>query len=473
MAAPKSNSNGSLLSSLLNSPSAAAAALPANPPAVDPSLSPPPSAAPASVSEPIREALPPFPKKPGRGSNLARFGIAVVLLLACVALLGHVGRQPLKDLYYQRLAPLLQSGSGEKEGEPAAETPLATVETSVDRSADPVVETVSPKPGGIHPPLPGQLAPGEPPPTPPKTAPSNQETAGAPSIAPVPDDPDSAGPMTEIKRATPALPDDLTPITPAAPPKPAESLIEVPGAMERTTSRTGTPEVTVPDEAKPAAEALLEFLSSESLEGKRKFILGVDDPQIKALVERYYGQADPGPIPVTSISLLRHDPNPEVGGGMQSVFMVASPEWTYPIPVMLQETKNGFKLDWIAFIEFKDNMLLKFVQAYRDNPSRFHVSIKRSHYFERDVPDLENKDCFIIQPPQEDFEVSVFVPKNTPLAEKLRRDLSWSTQFAYVLAEIQWRDDGTHQWIELTAVPQLNWYITTDTPGAAREAAGK
>jgi hypothetical protein len=45
----------------------------------------------------------------------------------------------------------------------------------------------------------------------------------------------------------------------------------------------------------------------------------------------------------------------------------------------------------------------------------------------------------------------------------LRRELTWSTQYAYVLAEIQWREDGTNQWVELTDVPQLNWYISTDT----------
>jgi hypothetical protein len=154
---------------------------------------------------------------------------------------------------------------------------------------------------------------------------------------------------------------------------------------------------------------------------------------------------------------------------MQTVFMVASPDWKLPIPVMIQETKSGLKLDWIAFVEFKDNWLFKFVQAYHPTPGRFHVSVKRSHYFERDVPDLENKDCFLIQPPQEDFEVAVFVDKKSPLAEMLRRELTWSTQYAYVLAEIQWREDGTNQWVELTDVPQLNWYISTDTESSDKK----
>jgi hypothetical protein len=51
----------------------------------------------------------------------------------------------------------------------------------------------------------------------------------------------------------------------------------------------------------------------------------------------------------------------------------------------------------------------------------------------------------------------------------LRRELTWSTQYAYVLAEIQWREDGTNQWVELTDVPQLNWYISTDTESSDKK----
>jgi len=224
----------------------------------------------------------------------------------------------------------------------------------------------------------------------------------------------------------------------------------------------------IPDEAKPAADALVAFLMADTLEEKRKYILGAEDPQVANLINRYYGANSPTPIPVTTIGFIRHDPNPEVGGGMQSVFMVASPDWKYPIPVMLQETKSGIKLDWIAFTEFKDDWLFKFVETFRSDPARFHVSIRRGHYFDRDVPDLENKHCFFIQPPQEHFEVAVFVPKNTPLADMLGRELSWGTQNAYVLAEIQWRDDGQFKWVELTAVPQLNWHITIEPPPVAK-----
>ena len=424
---------------------------------------------PARRSASPRPALPPFPNRPSRGSNLLRLAIAVVMLLGCVGIIGYLAKGTLLDLYHQHLAPLISGEDADTLPDSSASTLTLEKPTGADpESSKPVPQDSPPppEPPTKTPPKVESLVTAPPPPAPnpaspsaPSTAPSTTEPAMTePTPAP-------SKPAEVVAKATPVPMDQLPKV---GEPPPASggltNLMEVPGAGTSTGSSTSALEGTeVPKEAKPAADALVEFLKAESLDAKTRFILGATDPQIKALIDRYYGQAPAEPIEVTNLTYIRHDPNPEVGGGMQCVFSVASKEWTYPIPVMLQQTKDGFKLDWISFIEFKDNWLEKFVQSFRPNPGRFHVGIKRTHYFERDVPDLDGKDCFIIQPPSGHFEVAVFVPKNTPLAEMLKRELTWSTQQAYVLAEIQWREDGTNQWIELTAVPQLNWYITMES----------
>jgi ABC-type glycerol-3-phosphate transport system substrate-binding protein len=143
----------------------------------------------------------------------------------------------------------------------------------------------------------------------------------------IPPTPDGNSVPEIVKPAMPALPGDLP-----APPTPKTSLMEVPNdqatpsgsaSLTRPTADLSTAADT-PDAAKPAAKALIEFLASDSVEAKRKFILGAGDPQVNSHIERYYGQTSPAAIPVTSIGFIRHDPNPEVGGGMQSVFMVAT-----------------------------------------------------------------------------------------------------------------------------------------------------
>ena len=125
---------------------------------------------------------------------------------------------------------------------------------------------------------------------------------------------------------------------------------------------------------------------------------------------------------------------------------------------MLQEEGGSFKVDWLAFVEFRDNLLYKFLSAYQDEPARFHVGIRRTHYFESDVPDLDGKDCFEIQPPLPTYVGFVFVPKTSPLAADLAGRISWETSKAYVIVELRWRKLGDQKWVELTGVPQLNWY---------------
>lgn len=422
----------------------------------------------AQLSKRSRKPLPPIPGRPSKGSNLLRLSIAALFIFGAIGALLFAFKDPLTDLYYQHIAPLFVQAEETEPAEPPPAQPLT--DTDPVETIKPAVAETAPK---AEPP-PAKPAASNP--MPPATSLDTDtdtdvvkpmpQAPKPPIDSQIPPTPDSNSVPEIVKPAMPALPGDLP-----APPTPKTSLMEVPNdqatpsgsaSLTRPTADLSTAADT-PDAAKPAAKALIEFLASDSVEAKRKFILGAGDPQVNSHIERYYGQTSPAAIPVTSIGFIRHDPNPEVGGGMQSVFMVASPEWKYPIPVMIQETKAGFKLDWIAFIEFKDNWLLKFVQGYHETPGRFHVSIKRSHYFDRDVPDLDEKDCFLIQPPQEDFEVAVFVPKKSPLAEMLRRELGWSTQYAYILAEIQWRQQGDNQWVELTAVPQLNWYISTES----------
>lgn len=390
----------------------------------------PPSSAPKS-----RQPLPPFPNRPSKGSSLVRFFIALILFLGALALLGYFFATPLRQIYQQHIAPRL----GLMEEPAGVVAPPLTTEPEDN---PPVVSSI----------LDSQK----------ESPPLGQ--SDAPTSTPLPE---------VIEKAKPAELDLTT--MPKIEPLTPDGLMEVPQnpqnqEINNSVNLASPPSfaTTIPDEAQPAADALIAFLAAETVDEKRKFILGSDDPQVANLISRYYTAKSAGPIPVTTIGFIRHDPNPEVGGGMQTVFMVASPDWKHPIPVMLQETQSGIKLDWIAFTEFKDDWLFKFVETFRSDPARFHVSIRRGHYFDKDVPDLDNKHCFFIQPPQEHFEVAVFVPKDTPLANMLTRELSWGTQNAYVLAEIQWRDDGQFKWVELTAVPQLNWHITIEPPPAGK-----
>lgn len=253
--------------------------------------------------------------------------------------------------------------------------------------------------------------------------------------------------------------------TEPAPPTLAPS----PAQAATTTAEAVNSVIDMKPEAAPAIEALHHFFAAKSLDERLKHTLG--SAAVKPLMERYYAKTDPGPLAVNEIRFLRYDPTPETGGGAHCVFSVASKLWEYPIPVMLQKEGGSFKVDWLAFVEFRDNLLFQFLSSFQDMPARFHVGIRRTHYFDEDVPDLDSKDCFEIQPPFPSYVGYVFVPKGTPLATDLGNRISWDTVASYVIVELRWKRLGEMKWVELSAVPQLNWYSFQTT--AQQESSTK
>ena len=279
-------------------------------------------------------------------------------------------------------------------------------------------------------------------------------------------------PGTALSKVEPPTP-NLVEVTPAKT-GPSSTASAVPDSPPSTKASDEPQEANIQTspEGKKAAETLKTFFAAKNLDERLPLTLGADS--MKSLMERYYAKKDAGPIAVDEIKLLRHDPNPATGGGAHCVFTVASKQWDYPIPVMLQEEGGTYKVDWLAFVEFRDNLLFEFLSAYQDVPARFHVGIRRTHYFEEDVPDLDQKDCFEIQPPVPTYVGYVFVPKGTPLAADLGTRIGWETMTAYVIVELRWKREGDRKWVELTAVPQLNWYsFPQATPTAKPVPAAK
>lgn len=306
---------------------------------------------------------------------------------------------------------------------------------------------------------------------------------------------DPNAPAPKAEPAAPAQAEKITPEEiaalsapkPAVPPAPApaspsgQGLMEVPSKPMTPSLQNGsdattaenltvpaskeTPKVEVSDEAKPASEALLKFLNAADLKERLKYTLAANT--MKPIMERYYEAQPDGPVRVDAIGLVRYDPKPQMGGGAHVVFGVESRGWEYPVPVMLEETKDGFQVDWLSFVEFKDRLLEKFFEGYQEGPARFHVGITRTHYFEDKVPNSGNKDAFRVSPaPPNPFLTTVFVEKDSQVGRELKDRIPWGSQ-VWAIVELEWVKLGSQQWVQLAAVPQLNWY-SVPTEGKAK-----
>jgi len=382
----------------------------------------------------VNRPRPQFNNRPRRSSSVFMFLVASLLLVGFLGAVGYIFRKPLMDVY----------ASVVKKETPAVEAPALPSPTAapVATSTQATSPTVPP-------------------------APSDEPPAPRPATT-------GFDPTETVLRASsipkPMVVEDGTEPTPTVKPPGPDGLVEVPApAVPTPTAPTQAPEVAtgggsapveinVPPEGEPALKALKQFLFARDLNERRPHILGADDPEMLTLVDRYYKVNSPGPIDTANIMFMRLDENPETASAPHCVFQVSTKDLPYPIPVMLQGSPDGYKVDWISFIEFKDELLFKFLSKFQEVPGSFHVGISRSHYFEEDVPDRESKDCFRLQPPSAPYEGYVFVPKDSPLSADLRNKISWETETSFVIVELQWRKLGTFQWVEMTGMPQLNWY---------------
>lgn len=395
-----------------------------------------------------------------RGTNFIRLAFAAIFLLGFLGLVGFL----LKD----HLMDLIPSLTGHDVAE----------ETSKEEPGNPIQLLSNPDPG-----TPSKLSsnaiPEKPSPSSEAPAKSAPKTAGFDPLESTPSKATSVAPKEQVATALPssapsaasAAPMAASPVPPAA-----GTLLEVPAKPAMNAESSSAPaaspsslgqshtieEEDVPAAAQPAVEALKKFLNSKSLEERLKYTLGAD--MMKPHMERYYAHAPDGPILVDRIQFVRMDPNPELGSGKHCILSLENKTWEFSVPVMLEEKEDGFKVDWVAFVEFKDRMLEKFFQTYMTGKACFHVGIIRHHYFGDGVPNLDHKDVFRVGPaPPNSFQESVFLDKDSALAQELRVRIPWETH-VWAVVELEWKKLGSQQWVELSAVPQMHWYSLPMAP---------
>lgn len=288
-----------------------------------------------------------------------------------------------------------------------------------------------------------------------KSAPPSPPASGTAAARTPPQATPTDGPPVTVLPPLPVTPEDIKASTnrvdrsPAGSRKTESPVVLGPASNAVRVFDNATPET------QGAVETLKRFLAANSWQEREKHVQMAE--KVRPLMEQYYQLNPDGPIVVRQIQLMRHDKAPNTGGPPHCVFQVSGGDLKQPLPVMVEEEGNNWKVDWLTFTEFKDDLLQRFLESYQDEPKRFHVMMRRTHYFDEDVPGLDKLICFEIQPPMPGFAGHVFVRRGTPLAQSLDRNVGWEVSKAAAIVEIQWRKEGNQQWVELTDVPQYNW----------------
>lgn len=291
--------------------------------------------------------------------------------------------------------------------------------------------TVSPI-SQVAPPVPGKPAPVA------TLSGSGSPKAKDPVPSQQPDEPKALAPLP-MEKAAPTDTVQFTPVPVAT---------EVPKAVAIPPLRLNP----VPAEAQTAFEALRKFLEVPTWNERANY---VKKPEVvKAQMEKYASLTGDGPIVVSSINFMERFTKDK---DAYCTFEVSGGFLPHAVMAIVEQPANGpAQVDWESFVEFKDDLLLKFLESNGAPNQKFRVTMQRIHYFDKDVPDLESKDSFSIRQPNAPYEGHVFIEKNSILGKQLANQLPWAKDLL-LIAELTWKTNGKYHWVELQAIPSYGW----------------
>ncbi len=207
---------------------------------------------------------------------------------------------------------------------------------------------------------------------------------------------------------------------------------------------------------KAPREALASFLGAPNWQERAKYVQSLD--RVSPLMQKYYSENRDGPIFANTVTFQNSERVPG-NDSMFFLFHITTDKVPEGFPVSVEETKNGMRIDWEAFVEFNDKLLFGFLNKYQEEPQRFHVIMRRAHYFGPGVPDLEEKYAFRIEPPIPGYQGYAFVDRDDAIVQnKLSYQLEWHA-ISYPIVELQWKrnTETLQQYVTIKDIVQNNW----------------
>lgn len=169
-----------------------------------------------------------------------------------------------------------------------------------------------------------------------------------------------------------------------------------------------------------------------------------------------------GPVPVEGISLFTDETVP---GSTRQLFgfRVRVKDFPADIPTAVEETSEGFRVDWQSFQETYEQRLRAFFETPGTEPGKFRVVLRRRHYFGPAVPGQDSvRQCFSVESPMRDESWFVWADlKNPAYQTKIaaKGAAEWDVE-SFMAVELVWSgDEKTGRWVTLKDVTADNWQM--------------
>jgi hypothetical protein len=404
-----------------------------------------------------------FTPRPPVEEPKPQLGKALLLLFFAILLAaGYAFREPLLEIWNKKFAPQKTRVSSPILPSVPKAAPTAPAKSPVP-AAPPATE---PATSGVEKKEPKPSIPVEPSAEKPAPPPAEPE----PTVKPEP-----AAPVVEPK--TQPLPEPepaiTTPTTATEPPalitppvtEPVLSKVEIrPASL--LSDLPATPDVAeaastaIPPKPEEAAQqkglaAVKSFLTATTIEGVSANIL--NSTKLAPKLTSYYGSKAIPPTEFDNIVLDSGARVPETNS-RAFLFRIRSPDRTQGFPVCVEETPQGYKIEWEAFIQCRDRVAANFWKDASQPQTSLFVIVKRSHYFDEDLVNLDDYECFRINSPNPDEEeFYAFARKDSAFVKKNRMLLNWDANYFVVAQFNHVKNSKGVSHVEIVDIDRFNW----------------
>jgi hypothetical protein len=211
-------------------------------------------------------------------------------------------------------------------------------------------------------------------------------------------------------------------------------------------------EVKAQEEAKLAVEKVLK---ASNIDEVMKSVL--NSSTVGPKIAAYHNGRPVTPFAYDGLAM---DSGSRVPGTNQRAFLfrARSAERPQGFPICVEETSEGYKVEWEAYIQCRDRTVTTFWNTPAAEPKSLFVVLKRSHYFDNDIKNLEDFDCFTLNSPNPDEDaLTAFARKDSSFAKKFSSQIKWDANYFAVaqFAHIQRKNEPDH--VEILEIERFNW----------------
>lgn len=260
------------------------------------------------------------------------------------------------------------------------------------------------------------------------------------------------GKQTTRKSTPPAPVQAQMPVEPKpAPPEPVT--IRVKPIIEKAPA-----EPTKPEEKKQVvatAEATLRaFLQAPDWVSRSAYVLFPE--KIRAAMEAYSREVPDGPTAFNSITAKQTQLDESTGYTLL-IFFVSTDAFPSGIPVAVQETRNGWQVDWQTFVEFRDKLFQKFADGPAGQTGIFHLIASQPPLEPTDNTSNEHFLSVLLNAPLNPTQQLAFVKKTSEASATLRAATTGDEFFTPVLEVAKRETAEGKTYLEVLRVVASNW----------------